>query len=300
MLKVSWSEVYNHPLPDGHRFPMLKYDLIPEQLIYEGTLSDNELFHPEKIEDEDILLAHTFTYLNNLNFGSIGEKETRKIGFPFSKSLLEREKYILGGTLACAQFALQFGISMNTAGGTHHAFSGNGEGFCLLNDFAVAAASLLNKKIVQKIVIVDLDVHQGNGTAEIFKNIPEVFTFSMHGKENYPLKKEKSDLDIELATGIEDEEYLRLLANNLSEVLESQKPDIVFFLSGVDVLKTDSLGKLNLSREGCRLRDKFVLELCKRNQIPVVVAPGGGYSKDIKDIVEAHCNTFRLAKEIFF
>src|SRR5690606_24385025 len=198
-------------------------------------------------------------------------------------------------------FALQSGISMNIAGGTHHAYTGHGEGFCLLNDQAIAARNLLNtEKNIQKILIVDLDVHQGNGTAEIFRHDPKVFTFSMHGASNYPFKKEKSDLDIALPDGIRDGEYLEILYQIFPQLIEEQLPDFIFYLSGVDVLGTDKLGRMALTIAGCKERDRFVLQLCKEKSIPVQVSLGGGYSPEIKTIVEAHSNTFRLAQEIFF
>jgi acetoin utilization deacetylase AcuC-like enzyme len=189
---------------------------------------------------------------------------------------------------------------MNIAGGTHHAFANKGEGFCLLNDIAFAANVLLHRKLVQKIVIIDLDVHQGNGTAAIFKNNPQVFTCSMHGKDNYPFHKEVSDLDIPLPIGTTDELYLQLLKSNLSTIFHQEKPDFVFYLCGVDVLATDKLGKLNLSEQGCKERDTLVLEACQNQKIPVACAMGGGYSPKISDIVNAHCNTFKVAQKLFF
>ena len=189
---------------------------------------------------------------------------------------------------------------MNIAGGTHHAYSYRGEGFCLLNDQAIAASYLLRKKLVKKILIVDLDVHQGNGTAEIFSEEPSVFTFSMHGKNNYPFKKEKSNLDLELENGTEDEEYLRLLKQTLPQLIKEQQPDFIFYLSGVDILATDKLGKLGCTEAGCKERDRFVLQTCRDYKIPVQVSMGGGYSPEIKHIVNAHANTFRLAQEIWF
>ncbi len=188
---------------------------------------------------------------------------------------------------------------MNVAGGTHHAFANRGEGFCLLNDMAVAANYLLHKKLARRILIVDLDVHQGNGTAKLFENESRVFTFSMHGGHNYPFIKEKSDLDIPLADGMGDKEYLDLLTKNLSSVLDSHKPDFIFFLSGVDVLSSDNYGKLKISMEGCKARDEVVFKTCKSNGIPCVVSMGGGYSADVKLIVEAHCNTYRAALDIY-
>ncbi|MEY2640431.1 MAG: hypothetical protein RIR90_1913, partial [Bacteroidota bacterium] len=203
------------------------------------------------------------------------------------------------GTIDCCHYALQFGAALNVAGGTHHAFADRGEGFCLLNDFGVAANYLLKKQLAQQILIIDLDVHQGNGTASLFAQEPRVFTFSMHGAHNYPFHKEQSDLDIPLPDGIDDEAYLHLLQENLTQLFNQVKPDFVFYLSGVDILSTDKFGKLKISMEGCKQRDAMVFEYCKKQKTPVVVAMGGGYSPDVRDIVEAHCNTFRLANAIF-
>ncbi|HSP83905.1 MAG TPA: histone deacetylase [Gillisia sp.] len=300
MLKIAYHPIYKHPLPEGHRFPMEKYELFPKQLLYEGTCIEENFFEPGLASDDDILRVHTNEYLQNLKNLRIDPGATRKTGFPLSAELVEREIRIAGGTIQAAEFAMQFGIAMNIAGGTHHAYPGHGEAFCLLNDQAIAARYLQHKKLAEKILIVDLDVHQGNGTAYIFKNDPTVFTFSMHGRNNYPFKKEESDLDIELPDGTRDEEYLQILGTTLPDLLARQQPDFIFYLSGVDILSTDKLGKLSSSIEGCKERDKFVLQLCHDQKIPVEVSMGGGYSPDIKTIIEAHANTYRLAQEIFF
>lgn len=300
MLKIAYAPIYQHPLPDGHRFPMLKYELIPAQLLYEGTCSNHNFFEPNEVNEFWILKTHDPTYLANLKNISIDPKMIRRIGFPLSKELVIREKIITQGTIDCCQFALENGISMNVAGGTHHAFKDKGEGFCLLKDVAIASNYLLTKKLANKILVIDLDVHQGNGTAKIFENEPRVFTFSMHGKDNYPLHKEISDLDLELATCTKDEIYLKLLFETLPKLISIEKPDFLFFVAGVDILESDKLGKLSVSKAGCYERDKFVFEIAKFNKLPIVVTLGGGYSPKILDIVEAHCNTFRLAEKIFF
>lgn len=299
MLKIAYKEIYQHPLPEGHRFPMLKYELIPNQLLYEGIISKQNLFEPNDCSEENILLTHDYNYWKNLNQLKLTESEMRKIGFPLSAKLIEREITIMQGTIDCALYALQYGCAMNIAGGTHHAFTNKGEGFCMLNDMAIAANYLLKNKLAERILIVDLDVHQGNGTAQIFQNNKNVFTFSMHGKNNYPFHKEKSDLDIELPDGINDDEYLLLLQNNLLEVFIKHEPDFVFYLCGVDILSTDKFGKLNISLAACKQRDVFVFELCKKHKVPVACAMGGGYSPKISDIVNAHCNTFKAAVELF-
>lgn len=300
MLKIAYDSIYTHPLPEGHRFPMIKYELIYEQLLYEGTCTAQNFFAPVPVDPKWVLGVHDKQYFEDLLNLRIDARMERRIGFPVSEMLVNRELVITQGTIDCCKFAFQSGISMNIAGGTHHAYADRGEGFCLLNDVAVASYFLLANNLVNKILIVDLDVHQGNGTALIFENEPRVFTFSMHGKENYPLKKEKSDLDIELPTYCKDEEYLSILYNTLPRLIEEVKPQFIFYISGVDILASDKLGKLKVSMEGCKHRDAFVFEQVIKNKAPIVVSMGGGYSPRIADIVEAHCNTFRLAERMFF
>jgi acetoin utilization deacetylase AcuC-like enzyme len=300
MLKIAYHEIYKHPLPPKHRFPMDKYDLLPQQLLFEGTCAPDNFFVPEIPNTKHFFSVHTPEYFYDLLNITLSKKEERKIGFPLTEQLVAREMVIADGTMKATQYALEYGIAMNIAGGTHHAFSDRGEGFCMLNDQAIGARYLQAQGQAKKILIVDLDVHQGNGTAEIFQDDPSVFTFSMHGKSNYPFHKEQSDLDIPLATGTEDHSYLTTLKNTLPRLLQEQRPDFIFYQSGVDVLASDKLGKLNLSIEGCKERDHFVLELCRQHQIPVVCSMGGGYSENINTIVNAHANTYRVAQELFF
>lgn len=299
MVKIAYDSIYAHPLPEGHRFPMLKYELIPEQLLHEGTITAENIFSPAPCALEIVLWTHDAEYVDKLLQQTLSASEQRMIGFPQSPALTQRELIITQGTIDCCHYALQFGAALNVAGGTHHAFADRGEGFCLLNDFGVAANYLLKKQLAQQILIIDLDVHQGNGTASLFAQEPRVFTFSMHGAHNYPFHKEQSDLDIPLPDGIDDAAYLNLLEQNLKQLFTQVKPDFVFYLSGVDILATDKFGKLKISMEGCKQRDAMVFEHCKKQKTPVVVAMGGGYSPDVRDIVEAHCNTFRLANAIF-
>jgi len=299
MIKIAWHPLYAHPLPEGHRFPMLKYELIPEQLLHEGTITQQNLFSPEPVSEDIVLLTHEKTYWEQLRDLTLSMKDQRRIGFPLNAQLLERELRITQGTIDAAHFAMSNGIAFNVAGGTHHAGSNWGEGFCLLNDQAITANYLLNKKLAKRILIIDLDVHQGNGTAEIFQNEPRVFTFSMHGDKNFPFRKEISSLDVPLNDGVQDEEYLSSLNVNLKKAFERAKPDFVFYLSGVDVLATDKLGKLALSKAACKERDRTILQACKDKNLPVQVSMGGGYSIDIRDIVDAHCNTYRLAFDLF-
>lgn len=299
MITVAWRKEYIQPLPEGHRFPMLKYELIPEQLLREGIISESQIFNPEPVVLEDILAVHTREYVDKLEKLSLSRAEERRIGFPQNEKLIFREKCIAQGSIQNALNALIYGCSLNVAGGTHHAYADRGEGFCLLNDIAISASYLLRHNLAQRILVVDLDVHQGNGTAAFFYHNPRVFTFSMHGANNYPLHKEKSSRDIPLPDGITDKPYLKLLEWNLSEIADAFEPDFIFFQSGVDVLSTDKLGRLGLSLEGCRQRDRIVFEFCKKNNIPVAVSMGGGYSHRLADIVDAHINTFREAVCIF-
>lgn len=300
MLQIAWNEHYTIPLPEGHRFPMIKYDLIPEQLLYEGTITAKNIFSPSELDENALFGIHDKYYWRKLKQGTLTKEEVRKTGFPYSEKLVKRELVILQGSIDCAKYALEYGVALNVAGGTHHAFRDRGEGFCLLNDIAVASDYLLQNKLANQILVVDLDVHQGNGTASIFHKNDRVFTFSMHGGKNYPLKKEVSDLDVPLPDGIEDRAYLEILHNQLPKLIEKVEPDFIFYQSGVDVLETDKLGRLGLSQHGCKMRDKFVLESCQKNDIPVAISMGGGYSEKLSDIVEAHANTFRLAAEMFF
>jgi acetoin utilization deacetylase AcuC-like enzyme len=300
MLKIAHHPIYKYELPKGHRFPMEKYELLPEQLLYEGTAVPENFFCPEALDEPTILLTHEQEYWKKLKNQTLSAKEIRAIGFPMTPRLVQRSRHIANGTLQCALYARQHGIAMNIAGGTHHAFTYKGEGFCLFNDIAIAANYLLNKNIVKKILVVDLDVHQGNGTAQIFQHESRVFTFSMHGEKNYPVRKEKSDLDIGLPDKTEDAAYLQILKDTLPKLLDEVQPEHVFYLSGVDVLATDKLGRLNLTMQGCKERDRLVLETCKKNNLPVTVSMGGGYSERLAHVVEAHANTYRVAQEIFF
>jgi acetoin utilization deacetylase AcuC-like enzyme len=300
LLKVAWSPVYRYNLPPEHRFPMDKYALLPEQLLYEGTLTDENFFHPGALDRETALLVHTPEYWDKLSLLTLTPREERAIGFPVNASFIQRARHITQGTIECARFALQYGCALNTAGGTHHAFADRGEGYCCLNDQAVAARYMLEKGYVHSILVIDLDVHQGNGTAHIMQDDPRVFTFSMHGARNYPTRKETSNLDIPLPDGTDDAAYLHILENTLEQLIDQVQPELVFYQSGVDVLQTDRLGRLALTRRGCRNRDYTVLHACYRHRVPVAVSMGGGYSERLADIVEAHANTFRVAQEIFF
>ncbi len=278
---------------------MLKYELIPEQLLHEGTIEYSDLNSPDPVDGDIVTETHDPEYWLKVKNLDLNAAEIRRIGFPLSEKLIERETRIAQGTINGALHALQHQVAFNVAGGTHHAGSDWGEGFCILNDQAIAANCLLRMGYADRIAIVDLDVHQGNGTAEIFHDDSRVFTFSMHAKNNFPFRKEVSDLDISLDDGTSGEDYLSLLKAHLNEIVVSFKPQFVFYLAGVDVLATDKLGKLLLTTQECKERDKIVLETCHRNKLPIQISMGGGYSPDIRHIVDAHCNTFRLAKHLY-
>lgn len=279
---------------------MEKYNLLPQQLLHEGTLEKGNFFSPSEVSEKRVLKVHDQDYFNRLKEKNLSRREERATGFPLSDRLVHRELIITQGTIDAVNYAIEFGVSGNIAGGTHHAYRDRGEGFCLLNDIAVGSAYALDELGMKRILVVDLDVHQGNGTAKIFEKDQRVFTFSMHGAKNYPLHKEKSDLDIAMPDGTEDDEYLKKLKSILPELIEQTHPDLIFFQSGVDVLKSDKLGRLALTIEGCKKRDQLVFEEAKKQGIPVVFNMGGGYSEKISVIIEAHANTYRAARDLYF
>ena len=298
MLKIAFDKKYVLPLPEGHRFPMLKYELIPDQLLYEGLVSKEQFFSPKKIKENWVEKVHDRKYIRNLNSLTLTKSEIRKTGFPLTKELVEREYMITEGSRQCVDYAMEFGAAANIAGGTHHAFRNRGEGFCLFNDVAVASYYAIEKFQMNQILVIDLDVHQGNGTASIFREENRVYTFSMHGKKNYPFKKEISDLDVELDDGVKDGEYLKTLEHTIKKLDSTLKPNLIFYISGVDILSTDKLGRLKVSREGCKKRDEMIYEFAQKKNIPIVTSMGGGYSEKIYDIVEAHCNTYKCMLQL--
>lgn len=275
MFPIAYHPIYKHPLPEGHRFPMIKYELLPQQLVHEGIVSDNAFFEPDMPDMQPILAVHQKEYVNDLIRLTLDPRAVRKIGFPLSAELVERELRIVQGSITGAKKALQTGIAFNIAGGTHHAYADHGEAFCLLNDQAIAAQYLLDQKLAKKILIVDLDVHQGNGTAAIFEHNRFVFTFSMHGQSNYPFKKERSDLDIALPDHTADDAYLSLLNQTLPQLIVSERPDFIFYLSGVDILSSDKLGKLACSLEACKksgMKSYFHIAIVREYRFNVVWA----------------------------
>ena len=300
MLKIAFDKSYRHPLAKNHRFPMIKYELIPEQLLRKNICTESSFFAPTEISKENAILTHQDAYYDRLVGLSLNKADQRQIGFPLSKSLVKRERTIAQGTIQNSQYALKHGISMNIAGGTHHAFKDKPGAFCMLNDQAIAANYLIENRLAKRVMIVDLDVHQGNGTASIFKDNDNVYTLSFHGKKNYPFIKQKSDFDLAFEDGTTDAAYLKALKYELPKQVDAFDPNFIFYLAGVDVLKNDKLGRLSLSIQGCKERDRFVLDFCKHNNIPLQVSMGGGYSIYLKEIIDAHSNTFELAQELFF
>ena len=295
---IAFHPIYVNELPENHRFPMDKYDLLPRQLLHEGTVDQSYFFEPVKLKDEYAEAVHEKKYLERLKNLELSKKEQRVSGFIHNEKLIQREWTIMEGTRMAAEKALKHSISFNIAGGTHHAFASRGEGFCLLNDHVIASHWLLKNNKAQKILIVDLDVHQGNGTAAMCANEPNIFTFSMHGKNNYPLHKQLSNLDFEAEDGIKDKSYLYELEKSLDRIVQEFQPDFIFYQAGVDVLESDKLGRLGLSLSGCKKRDEIIFEFSKQLNCPIVTTMGGGYSKEINTIVEAHANTYRCGYDI--
>ena len=297
--KVFYSPYYYADIGEGHVFPIRKFELVRDKLLAEGSLLPAEIVEPEPVAVEDLLLVHTEDYITRLRDGTLTPKEVRKLGLPWSESLVRRSFHAISGTVNATRVAIDNGIGSNLAGGTHHAYPDRGEGYCVLNDIAVAIRVLQREGLAQRFLIVDLDVHQGDGTAFIFGGSPEVFTFSMHGAKNYPLFKKQSTLDIELADGTSDEEYLQTINEALPRLL-MHDPDIIFYLAGADPYQGDKLGRLGLTIDGLRRRDRVVLEFAACNEIPIVTTMSGGYAADINDTVEIHCNTIRAVKEVYF
>lgn len=285
------------PLPEGHRFPMRKYSRLRERIIETHTLSPDCLHVPDGATDADLLRVHTLEYLEKVKYGTLSDKEIRRIGFPWSPQLVERSRRSSGGTIAACRTALLDGVSANLAGGTHHAGSDHGEGFCVFNDSAVAARTMQAEGRATKIAIIDCDVHQGNGTASITSGDRSIFTFSIHGEKNFPFRKFNSDLDIGLPDGTGDEEFLTMLGIAIERILYLQRPDLVIYQSGADPYVGDRLGKLSLSKDGLANRDRLVLGMCHEERIPVAVTMGGGYATQVDDIVDIHLQTIQIAKE---
>ena len=297
-MDIAYAPCYVLEVPEGHRFPMQKYALLKDQILHEGIVSASHFFEPTVMHESDIIRAHDAEYWHRTLNGLWTRQEERRSGFPWSAAMVERERVIMQGTLDCAKRALRSGtVAMNIAGGTHHAYADRAEGFCILNDFGIAAHHLLDSGDVSRVLIVDCDVHQGNGSAVMLADEPRVITFSMHGASNYPMHKETSDVDVALPDGTSDDTYLESLERHLDTLIakDGPHPDLVMYQCGVDVLQSDKLGKLGLTMSGCAERDRFVFERCADHDIPVVCAMGGGYSPNVNTVVQAHVNTFRAA-----
>jgi acetoin utilization deacetylase AcuC-like enzyme len=299
-VKAFYSDTFVLPLPEQHRFPMAKYRLLRERLVVEGVLTADDLHVPEAIDLDDLRLVHDADYVEAVQKGTLAADMQRRIGFPWSPMMVERSRRSVGATLAAAREALNakavpYNVSANLAGGTHHAFRDRGEGYCIFNDVAVAATVLLRDRAIARAAVVDCDVHQGNGTAAIFHDEPAVFTLSLHSANNFPFRKELSDLDVTFEDGAGDAEYLDALGAHLPDVLDRHRPDIVFYLAGADPYEGDRLGKLKLTIDGLAERDRFVFAECRARAIPVVITMSGGYCPDVDAIVTIHCNTIREA-----
>lgn len=294
-MRAYYSDHFVLPLPDGHKFPMAKYSRLRERILAHGIIAPDRLHEAPLASWEDLRLVHEPAYVDAVANGTVPPDVQRRIGFPWSPQMVERARRSVGATIAAARTALDEGTAANLAGGTHHAFADRGEGFCVFNDVAVASRVLQRDRHARRIAVVDLDVHQGNGTAAIFKDDPSVFTFSMHGAQNFPFRKEQSDLDVALADGTGDDEYLALLQAHLPGVLAAQQPDFVFYLAGADPYEGDRLGRLRLTIDGLRQRDEMVIGACRRAGLPLAVSMSGGYAPDIDAIVTIHANTIRTA-----
>ena len=297
-MQVFYTPRYYAPIGDGHIFPIRKFELVRDRLLAENTLQPDELCEPLPATVEQLLLVHTSDYVSRLCAGTLTAKELRRLGLPWSESLVQRSFYATGGTIAAARAALFSGYASNLAGGTHHSFADRGEGFCVFNDVAVAIRVLRNENLIERAAIVDCDVHQGNGTATIFAGDERTFTLSIHGANNYPLFKARSSLDVELPDGTADSAYLDTLAANLAAAFAAG-PDVVFYLAGADPFAGDKLGRLALTIGGLRRRDTAVLTECYEREVPVVTVMSGGYGKNIDDTIEIHCNTIRAVKQVF-
>jgi acetoin utilization deacetylase AcuC-like enzyme len=298
-MKVAYSPKYYADIGENHVFPIRKFELARDQLLYEGTIHPGDIFEPQPARIQDVLLVHTEDYVRRLRAGALTPRELRRLGLPWSKALVRRSFLATSGTITAARWALDEGVGSNLAGGTHHAFPDRGEGFCVLNDVAVAIKVLFRDGLIRKAAVVDCDVHQGNGTATIFENEDSVFTLSIHGAKNYPLFKARSSLDIELPDSTGDQEYLETLAHSLLAVF-GHKPEIIFYLAGADPYENDRLGRLALTKAGLRERDSYVLSEAHRRGIPIATVMSGGYAFEINDTIEIHCNTIRAVKAVFY
>jgi acetoin utilization deacetylase AcuC-like enzyme len=297
-VKVFYSDHFVLPLPEGHRFPMAKYSMLRERVAADGICGPGELRTPRAVTDEEILHAHDPHYLMRVVSGELTDKEMRRIGFPWSERMVERSRRASGGTLGACLAALDEGFAANLAGGTHHAFSDRGEGYCVFNDSAIAARAVQDAGLAERVVVIDTDVHQGNGTAEILRGDPSVFAFSIHGAKNFPFHKEVSDLDAPLPDGADDTEFLGALERGLETALETTDADLAIYLAGADPFEGDRLGRLSVTKRGLAERDRMVLETCRDRGIPVAVTMAGGYARDVEDTVDVHLQSIKRASDL--
>jgi acetoin utilization deacetylase AcuC-like enzyme len=297
-MKVFYSDHFVLPLPEGHRFPMVKYSMLRERVAQDGICSQGELRTPRAVTDQEILRAHGSGYLKRVVSGTLTQKEVRRIGFPWSQKMVERSRRASGGTLSACLAALDEGFAANLAGGTHHAFSNRGEGYCVFNDSAIAARAIQAAGLAERVVVIDTDVHQGNGTAAILTGDPTVFTFSIHGAKNFPFNKEESDLDAPLPDGAGDTEFLATLERGLQAALDAADADLAIYLAGADPFEGDRLGRLSVTKSGLAERDRIVLETCRERAIPVAVTMAGGYAREVQDTVDVHFQSIRRAAEL--
>ena len=298
-MRVSYGPGYTIPLPHTHPFPMGKYEALYRILIEEGLIAPDDAHDPGEADWSDLALVHTNEYLDALRRGTLDRQAERRLGLPFSEVLLRRSRMAVQGTIDAGRFALEDGVAANLAGGTHHAFPGHGEGYCLLNDVAVAVRVLTRSQAIENSLVVDLDVHHGNGTAAIFAEDPSTFTFSIHGEKNYPWVKPPSSIDVALRDGTGDDEYLDALAGRLDDAISASHPDLVFYLAGVDAAAGDRFGRLSLSPEGLRRRDRYVLDAARRYGIPITLLLSGGYAKTPQMTAELHAIVHRERRAVY-
>ncbi|MBI1281749.1 MAG: histone deacetylase [Anaerolineaceae bacterium] len=297
-LKCYYTDHFVLPLPADHRFPMPKYSRLRERVETEDIVRPDDLRIPEAATDEQILRAHDADYLEKVKTGTLTAKEIRRIGFPWTPEMVERSRRSSGATIAACRSALTDGFAANLAGGTHHAFRDHGEGYCVFNDSAIAARAMQAEGRARRLVILDCDVHQGNGTAAILKGDSTIYTFSIHGEKNFPYHKEQSDLDIELLDGTSDRVYLDMLEEGVQRALALSHADLAIYLAGADPYEGDRLGRLKLTKSGLRHRDEMVLELCKARGLPVAITMAGGYARNVEDIADIHLTTIKVASRL--
>lgn len=298
-MKVYYSDHFVLPLPEGHRFPMAKYSMLRERVEESDVCGPGELRIPDAAADKEILRAHEPDYVRRVSTGELTRKEIRRIGFPWSEKMVERSRRSAGGTIGVCRAALEEGFAANLAGGTHHSFADHGEGYCIFNDTVIAARAVQAEGLARRIVVIDTDVHQGNGTAKILEGDPSIFTFSIHGARNFPFHKERSDLDVELPDGADDVAYLDALEHGLKRALEAADAELAIYLAGADAFEGDRLGRLSVSKAGLVERDRMVLGSCQERGIPVALTMAGGYARDIKDTVEIHFNSITRAAKLY-